>query len=145
LLNLGNHQLSTLPGSAGLWQAHWSPDGLHIAAVALGSESSGGSRSGPAILVYDFRSAKWTTLARIGHIRNLTWSSDSRYVYFDASDPNRGMYRISVAAKRIEPLASLKDFTDVHDDWIGVAPDGSLMMMKDSRLDEIYALDMEWP
>jgi Tol biopolymer transport system component len=144
LLNLGNHQFSTLPGSAALWQVHWSPDGQHIAAVDLGSEPGGDLRAGPAILIYDFRSDKWTTLARSWHTRNLTWSSDSRYVYFDASDPNRGMYRVSIASKRVEPLASLNGFAGVGDDWIGVAPDGSPMMMKDRRIDEVYALDVQW-
>ena len=31
------------------------------------------------------------------------------------------------------------------DDWIGVAPGGSPLMIKDTRIDEIYALDVQWP
>ena len=144
LLNLGNHQVSTLPGSAGLWQVHWSPDGRYMAALVLGEESKGGLSVCPALLLYDFRSGAWSTLARTWSIRNMTWSHDSQYVYFDSAPPGLGMYRVDIITKRIELLASLKGFAGVGDDWIGVAPDGSPLMMKDSRINEIYALDVQW-
>jgi hypothetical protein len=144
LLDLRSHQISTLPGSTGLWQAHWSPDGRYITALALGEESKGGLQLCPALLLYDFRSGTWTTLARIWVIRNMTWSHDSQYIYFDSGVPDLGMYRVNIVSKKIELLASLKGFAAVHDDWIGVAPDGSPLMMKDSRINEIYALDVQW-
>ena len=144
LLDLRNHQVSTLPGSKGRWQAHWSPDGRYIAALALGEEAKGGFEFCPALLLYDFRSGMWTTVAKIWTIRNMTWSLDSQYVYFDSDAANPEMYRVNIATKRIEPLASLKGFAGVHDDWIGVAPDGSPLMMKDTRIDEIYDLDVQW-
>ena len=144
LLDLRNHQISSLPGSKGLWQIHWSPDGRYLAALAVGEESKGGLQFCPALLLYDFRSGKWTTLARIWAIRNMTWSRDSQYIYFDSGLPDLGMYQVNIISKRIDLLASLKGFAAVHDDWIGVSPDGSPMMMKDSRIDEIYALDVQW-
>ena len=75
----------------------------------------------------------------------MTWSLDSQYVYFDSDAANPEMYRVNIATKRIEPLASLNGFAGVHDDWIGVAPDGSPLMMKDACIHEIYALDVQWP
>jgi hypothetical protein len=74
----------------------------------------------------------------------MTWSHDSQYVYYDSGLPDLGMYRADIISKRIELLASLKGFAAVHDDWIGVAPDGSPLMMRDSSIDEVYALDMQW-
>jgi len=145
LLDLRNNQISTLPGSTGLWQAHSSPDGRYMAALALGDEAKNALSNCPALLIYDFRLGTWTTLAKVWTIRNMTWSHDSQYVYFDTGSPDLKMYRVHVVSKRIEPLASLKDFAAVHDDWIGVAPDGSPMMMRDSRVSEIYALDVQWP
>jgi Tol biopolymer transport system component/DNA-binding winged helix-turn-helix (wHTH) protein len=144
LLDLRNHQVSTLPGSTGLWQVHWSPDGRYMAALALGEESKGGLSVCPALLLYDFRSGAWSTLARTWSIRNMTWSHDSQYIYFDSAAPDLGMHRVDIISKRVELLASLKGFAGVGDDWIGVAPDGSPLMMKDSRINEIYALDMQW-
>jgi Tol biopolymer transport system component len=145
LLDLRNHQLSTLPGSAGLWTARWSPDGRYIAALALGEEAKGGLTACPAVLLYDFSTRRWTTLATTESICSLTWSHDSRYVYFCALGSDPEMYRVHLVSKRAEPLASLKSLGGAGRDWIGVAPDGSPLLLRDTRIQEIYALDVEWP
>jgi Tol biopolymer transport system component len=144
LLDLRSHQVSTLPGSAGLWTPRWSPDGRYIAALALGDEAKGQLAVCPAVLLYDRRTRRWTTLANIWNIWNLAWSRDSQYVYFHTASPERGLYRVQIVSKRVEPLASLKDFPQ-GDDWIGVTPDGSPLIMKGTHIQEIYALDVEWP
>jgi Tol biopolymer transport system component len=143
LLDLRSHQLSTLPGSAGLWTPRRSPDGRHIAALGLGDEAKGQLSACPAVLLYDFRTRRWTTLASVSKICNLAWSRDSHYVYFLAGSPDREMYRVHIVSKKVERLASLKDFP-YADDWIGVAPDGSPLVLKDTKIQEVYALDMQW-
>lgn len=140
-----NHRVSTLPGSEGLWTPRWSPDGRYIAALALGDEAKGQLPISPALSLYDFRTRRWTTLANAENIRNLTWSRDSQYVYFHTGSPEPEMYRVRIVSKRVEPLVSLKSFADGNDDWIGVAPDGSPLIMKDTRVQEVYALDVQWP
>jgi Tol biopolymer transport system component/DNA-binding winged helix-turn-helix (wHTH) protein len=145
LLDLTNHQLSTLPGSAGLWTPRWSSDGRYIAALALGDEAKGGLASCPAVLLYDCRTRNWTTLANTESIRNLAWSRDSQYVYFRAGASDPKLYRVRIVNKRVEPLAALKTPQAGGGDWIGVAPDGSPLILIETRVEEIYALDVGWP
>jgi dipeptidyl aminopeptidase/acylaminoacyl peptidase len=144
LLDLRSHQVSTLPGSPGLWTPRWSPDGRYIAALAVGEGAEGASAASPAVLLYDFAARHWTTLAETENICNLTWSRDSQYVYFCAGTPNPEMYRVRVANKRVEPLVSIKGFP-LPEDWIGVAPDGSPLLIRGTSIQEIYTLDVQWP
>jgi Tol biopolymer transport system component len=146
LFDLRSHKVSTLPGSAGLWTPRWSPDGRYIAALALGDEAKNRLATCPAVLLYDFRTRRWTTLANISNICcNIAWSRDSRFVYFRTSLPDAELYRVQVASKRVVLLAGLMSSLVGGGDWIGVAPDGSPLIMKDTNIQEIYALDVEWP
>ena len=145
LLDLRNHTLSTLPGSAGLWTPRWSPDGRYIAALALGDETKGQLAHCASLLLYDFGKRSWTTLVNMLDIINVAWSRDSKCVYFLAGTSARGLYRVSLANKKIESLSSFRGSAEVGGDWIGVAPDGSPLVMMDTRIDEVYALDVQWP
>jgi DNA-binding winged helix-turn-helix (wHTH) protein/Tol biopolymer transport system component len=146
LLDLRTHQLRTLPGSKGLWTPRWSPNGRYIAALALGDEAKGQRLVYcPALLVYDFKTRRWTRLDKAKEACNLAWSRDSQYVYFHTASPDLGLYRAHVLSKKVERLASLGGFAAMNDDWIGVAPDGSPLVMKDTYIDEVYALDVQWP
>ena len=111
----------------------------------MGDESKGGLAICLALLLYDFRTHTWTRLANADNILNLAWSRDSHYVYFDTGSADQGLYRVKIVSKKVEPLASLKGFGGVGDGWIGMAPDGSPLMMKDTRIDEVYASDVQWP
>jgi Tol biopolymer transport system component len=144
VLDLDNHRLSTLPGSNGLWTPRWSPDGRHIAALALGDEAKGQLPACPAVLLYDFRTRRWTTLASVPGIRNLAWPRESQYVYFRTGGADQGMYRVHIVSKIVEPLVSLRACPGGGDDWFGMAADGSLLIMKDTKIQEVYALDMQW-
>jgi hypothetical protein len=75
----------------------------------------------------------------------LAWSRDSEYVYFHTASPDLGLYRAHILSKNVERLASLSAFASMHDDWLGVAPDGSPLIIGDTRIDEVYALDVQWP
>ena len=143
LLDLRTHQVSILPGSQGLWTPRWSPDGRYIAALALGDEAARELADCPAILLYDFRTSRWTTLATIPSIANLAWSRDSQYLYF-LGGSDKEMYRAYIGGKRVERLVSLKDIPPIENDWIGVAPDGSPLTMKGIRIQGVYALDVQW-
>jgi Tol biopolymer transport system component len=145
LLDLRNHELSTLPGSARLWTPRWSPDGRYIAALALGDETKGQLGHCSSLLLYDFGKRSWTTLVNMPDIINVAWSRDSKCVYFLAGKPTRELYRVSLAINKIESLSSFRGSAEVGDDWIGVAPDGSPLVMMDIRIDEVYALDVQWP
>src|SRR5438874_944497 len=73
VLNLTTRQVSPLPASDGLWSPRWSPDGRYIAALSTDTQT---------LLLFDFRSQKWTELAK-ADFGYPVWSHDSKYVYFD--------------------------------------------------------------
>src|SRR5256886_5070188 len=75
ILDLNSHQLSTVPGSKGLFSPRWSPDGHYLAALSGDSQK---------LMLYDFKTQKWAVWADEGHTVGFpNWSRDSRYVYFD--------------------------------------------------------------
>ena len=99
VMDLKTRQVSTLPGSEGLYGPRWSPDGRMIAALRAGSET---------LLVFDLPTRKWTELERI-YVGYPSWSRDSTYVYFDSPVGEPGLYRLRVADHKLEKLFSLKN------------------------------------
>jgi Tol biopolymer transport system component/predicted Ser/Thr protein kinase len=136
LFDLKTNQRSSLPGSEGFWAPRWSPDGKHVLAL------SGDSKK---LMIYDFKSRDWSTLAAIERVSNPAWSRDGRRVYFDSdevSDP--AIYRIDITERKLERLASLKDFrlASLLQPTMTMAPDDSPILLRDTGIAEVYALDL---
>lgn len=144
LLKLETHKLLTLQGSSGRWTARWSPDGRYIAALELGKDE-GNLYVSQSLWLFDLVTQTWTKLAAIKHINVPTWSRDSRYIYFDTTGAELALYRVRIAGRNLERLASLKGIDRGADNWAGVAPDGSPLIVRDTLIQEVYALDVEWP
>jgi hypothetical protein len=56
ILDVNANQLSTLPGSTGLYCPRWSPDGRYVAAMNSDSRS---------LMLFDFQTQKWEEIAKI--------------------------------------------------------------------------------
>jgi eukaryotic-like serine/threonine-protein kinase len=134
VMDLKTRQVSTLPGSEGLYGPRWSPDGRMIAALRAGPET---------LQVFDLVTRKWTELGRI-YVGYPSWSRDSKYVYFDSPEGEPGFYRVRVADHKLERLFSLKNVR-LADGWTGLAPDDSPLVLRDVGTQEIYALDVNLP
>jgi Tol biopolymer transport system component len=137
LLDLRTHQLSTLPGSQGLYGPRWSPDGKYIAAL----------QSGPEYLwLYDFKSQKWEELTSIG-VGYPSWSQDSNSIYFDniAFQREVAFFRVHISDHKLEQVTSLKDLQPygILDLWTGLTPDDSPLLSRNVSSQEIYALNWE--
>lgn len=96
-------------------------------------------------------SQKWSVIAD-GPISNWMLSPDSKYLYFVREMPkNPQAMRIRLSDRKIETIASLEGLRRIADpiifgsSWIGIAPDGSLVLTRDIGTQEIYALDVKWP
>jgi eukaryotic-like serine/threonine-protein kinase len=138
VLNLTTRQLSTLPKSEGLWSPRWSPNGRFIAALSTDTRT---------LLVFDFRSQRWTELAD-ANFGYPTWSRDSEYIYFDTVDADPAFFRVRPRDHKIERIVSLRGFPrkfGAFGPWTGMAPDGSPLLARDASFDEIYALHWEAP
>jgi len=138
LLDLKTRQISTFPGSEGLYSPRWSPDGRYIAALRVGSET---------LQVLDVRTKRWTELAKIG-VDFPMWSWDSKYIYFDSLESIPNLYRVRVADHSLEKVASLGGIRlapTLGGNLTGLAPDDSPLVVRNVGNQEIYALDVELP
>src|SRR5262249_52085763 len=139
ILDLQTSQVATITGSENLTFPVCSPDGRFIAAT---------DREGKKLMLFDLTAQKWSELVKMD-VGISEWSADGRYVYFDTglgNDP--GLYGLQVSEGKLERLGSLKGlrrqiFSGFP--WLGVAPDGSPILLRDTSSQEVYALDFEEP
>ncbi len=142
VLDLKTHQVSTIAGSKGLFSPRWSPEGQRLAALSQDSKR---------ILLFDFKTQKWSDwINEAGAIGFPNWSSEGRYLYYDAGFTGRPTFRrVKVGETRSELLLDLKDLRrytyDIAGGWSGLAPDGSALFVRDLSTQEVYALDIELP
>ena len=136
-VDLRTMNVKAVPNSDKLIGPRLSPDGHYLAATTL---------TGDKLLLFDFRNLQWTDLV-LAPVGATVWSSDSEFLYFDngfGADP--AVSRVRISDHRVERLTSLKDFRRVvtpWSTWLGLTPDGSLLLMHDTGTQEVYALDLE--
>jgi len=141
IMNLQTHQVSTLPGSKGLFSPRWSPDGRFINAT---------THDGVKMLLFDLKTQAWKELDS-GHSYDYPmWSRDSNYIYFSNSfETGTPFYRLRVADNKLERVTNVNLTRGVawgtFGQWTGLAPDNSPLLLRDTSMQEIYALDVQWP
>ncbi len=138
-LDLMTKKVEALPGSQGLQAPQWSPDGRYLAARAIGSKR---------LKLYDSRSGQWMDLG-LANTDYESWSLDGKYIYFNTflnrQDPS--IFRMRIADRKLERIYTSKDamLIGIYGLWSGVAPDGSLLILRDAGSRDIYAIDVELP
>ena len=134
-VDLGNGNLTMIPGSDELESPRLSPDGQHIAAL---------TRDAKKLMLFDQNS--WSTLAEGDHFGFNQWSPDGKYVYAEESGSGFAkIVRVRIEDRVQEEVLSLKDFPQLVDpfaEWFGLTPDGKVLLMRDRSVQEIYALDL---
>ncbi|HEX6821836.1 MAG TPA: protein kinase [Candidatus Sulfotelmatobacter sp.] len=135
ILEVETGQLSTLPGSEGLYSPRWSPDGRHISAFSADSKS---------LLLFDMRTQKWSELAN-GSLSWLNWSHDSKFVYVLDYRGKDAVVRIRIADKKVEQVLDLKDFVTVgrYGGWLALTPDDSPLLLHDTGSQDVYSVDWQ--
>jgi Tol biopolymer transport system component/DNA-binding winged helix-turn-helix (wHTH) protein len=136
--DFATRQVSRLAGSEGLWAPKWSPDGRYIAAETTDAKE---------FLVRDRLSGKWRSLARPNVAAGYgSWSRDSRYFYFIVH-LDQTIWRVRMSDGHVESVLSVKDFAIPYTigRWFGLAPDNSLLVLRDASVDEIYSLSLKLP
>jgi Tol biopolymer transport system component/DNA-binding winged helix-turn-helix (wHTH) protein len=130
-------QIATLAGSQGLFSPRWSPDGRYIAALATDTSS---------LFLFDFQAEKWTELAKgtTGGFPN--WSKDGQYLYV-FGDNATSVIRVRVSDRDVERVADLKSFAQAGlvGRSLALAPDDSLLLVRDAGTQDVYALDWKEP
>lgn len=135
VLDLATHKISSLPGSDGLYSPRWSPDGRYVSAFSADSKT---------LLLFDFRTEKWSKLAE-GSLSWLNWSHDSHYVYVLDFRGKDAVVRIRVTDQKTEQVADLKNVITVgrYGGWLALTPDDSPLLLHDTGTQDVYSVDWE--
>jgi serine/threonine protein kinase/Tol biopolymer transport system component len=138
-LDLKSMKETALPDSRSRVGMMPSPDGRYLAATTV---------EGQQLLLFDVAAQKWSELAKAS-VNAIQWSPDSKSVYFDTqSSAEPAIYRVRLSDHKMETVASLKNLRRVilpFEAWMGLTPDGSPLLMRDTGSQEVYALDFEEP
>jgi serine/threonine protein kinase len=137
ILDLYTNQVSTLPGSKGMFSPRWSPDGKLVVATDYDSTQ---------LKLFDFQSQHWTELLRAS-VGWLAWSKDNKYVYFMQWSGTNGIYRVRLSDHQVERLEDLSNvlLAGFQGSWFSLAPDGSPLILRNTGTADIYSLDWEEP
>jgi Tol biopolymer transport system component len=142
VLDRQSQTISSIPGSRGLFSPRWSPDGRHLAALSPDSKS---------LMLFDFSSEEWSVWLHTddGTIGYPVWAKDGKSIYierFFAAEPS--VHRLKLGESKSEPFLRWKDlrrFSGLWGAWSGIAPDGSVLAVRDVSSHEVYALDLQLP
>jgi Tol biopolymer transport system component/DNA-binding winged helix-turn-helix (wHTH) protein len=129
-----------LPDSKDYSEPRWSPDGRYIAAL---------DSSNHHLALFDVQKGKWAPLASGGFLEAPHWSPDSSSIYFqDQLDDQESVFRADVATQRVQLVAGFGEILRVsatHCFFSGLGRDGSIYVMLERGLTDIYALDLDLP
>jgi Tol biopolymer transport system component/DNA-binding winged helix-turn-helix (wHTH) protein len=134
-VDLATREVTDLPGSERYFSPRPSPDGKTIIGITTDTER---------LALFDVASKRWTELLDMT-VGYPSWSRDGQYIYFEtvfSSDP--AFCRMRVSDHKVEKLASLSGIRRYWGDlaeWLGTAPDGSLLLTRDASNQEVYAID----
>jgi Tol biopolymer transport system component len=142
IIDFKTHQITTIPGSEGLFSPRWSPNGQYVAAL---------SPKGTDLMLFDFKTQKWTTWLSepAGTVSYPIWSADSKFLYFDdLVTGSEAIRRVQVGRNEPElvfELGSLERYPGPLGPWTSRAADGSFMFVRDRSTQEVYQLALEMP
>ena len=137
--DLATRKIRLVPGSNALMRPAWSPDGRFIAASVAGKD----------ILLFDFKTGRWTTLLKGSLSGGLFWSRGGQYIYYqEVFEVGQPIYRIAAGNRKIERLMSADQIPQSNlTSYVlaGLAPDGAPIASVIRSNSDIYALDLDLP
>ena len=155
-VDLRTGHVTGIPGSEGMFAPGISPDGRFITANDRPGKQD--KRDQVRQRLFDRQTQQWSELSgaqswdwtNIGVFR---WASDSRHVYAlvpTPDDQHQSVYRLGVVDRSVERVASVElpdrlTGTWTDSGWMGFAPDGSILALRDRSVHEIYALEVDLP
>jgi len=105
--------------------------------VALNADST-------KLMLYDFETSQWRQLAQ-GMLGNPEWPGNNACVYA-ADVQTMTIERIHLSDGRCDPVVNLNSkrlaFTGLSP-WTGLAPDESVLALRDLSAQEIYSVELK--
>jgi Tol biopolymer transport system component/predicted Ser/Thr protein kinase len=143
ILHMKTRQVSSIPGSNGLYSPRWSPDGRYLVAQDANELTS------TKLRLYDFRSQKWSDwVTDPDGVAYPAWTSDSRYVEYTTTYNSYACKRVKLGNTHPENLFTFKGLKVYWTElgfWSDNGPDDSRLLVRDISTPEIYALDVDFP
>jgi Tol biopolymer transport system component len=135
ILDFVTLQVTTVPGSVGMYSPHWSPDGHALNALSFDASS---------LHIFDTQTQRWSTLYK-GELAFPAWSEDSHSIFFMKYRSDPGVFRIRMKGVEPERIVDLKDVntTGFYGLWLGLDPTDAPLLLRDVGTDDIYALTLE--
>jgi hypothetical protein len=101
-------------------------------------------------LLFDLATEKWKELVNGQLVSYPAWSRNGKYIYFCNPMGNVvRFYRVGVENLKLEDVASVNLprglASGMFGSWTGLAPDDSPLLVRDTSIQEIYALDLQLP
>jgi Tol biopolymer transport system component/DNA-binding winged helix-turn-helix (wHTH) protein len=128
-----------LAGSEKLTSPMWSPDGKYLCAKTYQQDK---------ISIFDPALKKWNEIQAGQDISGVSWSRDSKYLYFqDMLEAGQPIYRLHASDWKREKFLSFETYLNGSLDRCvleTLAPDGSPIIGFERGL-QIYALDVDLP
>ena len=135
VLEVASGRCVTLPGSTNLASPRWSPNGRYVVAMR---------RDALGLVLFDFQTQKWSPLVSM-QVGYPSWSRDGQYIYFLRVPDNPAVLRVGLNDRAVEPITDLRNvpMTGFLGPWLGLTPDGSPLVLRDSSSQDIYELEWE--
>ena len=99
--------------------------------------------------LYDIAQKRWTEIVRGKWVTLPIWSADSKFVYYqDFHEPGQPIFRFRLQDSSVERVFSLEGLlktSSVRCNFLGLAPDGSLLIRAKGRNANLYKLQLELP
>ena len=141
-VDLRTRQLSTFPGSMGMWAPRLSSDGRTLCSFTVDAHK---------LLLFDFTAGSWSELTTGKSLQYPNLSKEGKFIYFeDIGENGPELARVNLIDRKRERVLGVKDIprvfmTESGNPWNGLDLDGSPLIMRDVGIQEIYALDLEFP
>ena len=143
-MDLQTRHSEKIPGTDGLYNPLWSPDGHHLAAVDAVSQR---------LFLVDLNTGKRTMASRPALFP--IWSADSQYLYHGGGDHK--IFRVHVSEVHEDVRQQDAREEDVREEKVldvlfrvasasfGLAPDGSPIVLREHGHYDVYALSLATP
>ncbi len=138
ILDLKTQKSTMVPGSEKLYSPRWSPDGRYLVALGLWPSTK--------LMLFSFATQRWEELTS-GMSSWPSWSRDSKQVIFAGGGPGAEVFRITLSNRHKEQIVHESTFRSIASaaaGWYGITPDGRVISTRDTSIDEVYALDLEY-
>jgi len=127
--------------SSPIWSLRWSPDARFVA-----------GRVGRKIALLDMKSLGVTELTNgSGSYLSMSWSADGQSLFLVDSwvkSSRQAVHRLDINTREIVEMIRIGQERKVWGTvgpWVSVAPDGTVMVLRDHSIHNIYALEWERP